>query len=386
MQTTGHKLARNRSGRWEVRFSECQPDGTWRSRTVSTGTRDRGEALEFQKKLTGSLGVLLMEARARGASGAPTVGSVVEAYVKARPAQRYNLAAVMRDEGGLLGLEVRLLDREDLERYRVARVRARISGGTIRRELGALEAALRWASRDRGSGVRREDIPYIEKPPVSQPRDLFLREVEEQEFYAAAMGLSIGRARLAPLTVFVALALDTGARAEAIMELTWDRVDLAAGTIDYRVPGRVVTRKRRTVVKVSRRLAPVLERAWRERRSPGAIGASGASVSGGGPVVDWGCAGAKGALRRAWSRAFGGGSTGVPAGEWGWCWDWVTPHVLRHTWATLAARAGASLWEIGAVLGDDPVTVARNYAHHCSGFGGGTVDRRWGMVESVEGR
>jgi integrase len=42
----------------------------------------------------------------------------------------------------------------------------------------------------------------------------------------------------------------------------------------------------------------------------------------------------------------------------------MTPHTLRHTWATLAARAGVDLYAIAGVLGDTLSTVEKNYLHH----------------------
>jgi integrase len=39
----------------------------------------------------------------------------------------------------------------------------------------------------------------------------------------------------------------------------------------------------------------------------------------------------------------------------------VTPHVLRHTWATRAAQAGVPMREIADWLGDTIQTVERHY-------------------------
>ena len=50
--------------------------------------------------------------------------------------------------------------------------------------------------------------------------------------------------------------------------------------------------------------------------------------------------------------------------ETGWTGGRITPHTLRHSWATQAARAGVSMWEIAGVLGDTIATVSRVYAHH----------------------
>lgn len=43
--------------------------------------------------------------------------------------------------------------------------------------------------------------------------------------------------------------------------------------------------------------------------------------------------------------------------------DWVTPHVLRHTFASLAAQAGVSLFKIGAWMGHSTTEVTEIYAH-----------------------
>jgi integrase len=42
----------------------------------------------------------------------------------------------------------------------------------------------------------------------------------------------------------------------------------------------------------------------------------------------------------------------------------ISPHALRHTWATLASRAGIPLFQVAGVLGDSLPTVMRVYAHH----------------------
>src|SRR5262249_59089260 len=43
--------------------------------------------------------------------------------------------------------------------------------------------------------------------------------------------------------------------------------------------------------------------------------------------------------------------------------EWVTPHVLRHTWASLAAINGVPLFEIAKVLGDSLAMVEKVYVH-----------------------
>jgi integrase len=55
---------------------------------------------------------------------------------------------------------------------------------------------------------------------------------------------------------------------------------------------------------------------------------------------------------------------------------WVTPHVLRHTWASLAAMNGVSLWDIAQVLGDTIATVEANYLHLTPGHLRGAINHK----------
>lgn len=43
--------------------------------------------------------------------------------------------------------------------------------------------------------------------------------------------------------------------------------------------------------------------------------------------------------------------------------SWVTPHIMRHTFASLLASAGVSLYKIAKWLGDTERTAAKHYAH-----------------------
>lgn len=203
------------------------------------------------------------------------------------------------------------------------RKRRGCTDSTVRRELGALVAVLNWAAKTRS--IPRESVPHIDLPPPGQARDLFMDEIDAWGFHDAAVakGPRIG--------AFVSLALNTGARKEAILRLSWDRVDLVAGTVDYREPGRAVSKKRRVAVPINPTLAKVLWELPREGRL--VVGA--------------------GSLRHTYESFADGLGMG-----------WVTPHVLRHTAATLMLRAGVSVWDVAGVLGDTVETVTRVYGHH----------------------
>jgi integrase len=110
----------------------------------------------------------------------------------------------------------------------------------------------------------------------------------------------------------------------AILDLTWDRVDLEHGTIDYSPAGRDKTNKRRTVVGITPRLRERLLEAQRGALTDHVI------EYGGKPVAS-----VKKAIASAARRAK------VPC----------SPHVFRHTAAVWMAMADVPLERIAQVLG-----------------------------------
>jgi integrase len=259
-----------------------------------------------------------------------TLADLVAAYVRARPGQHWNLVAVSRSLGDVAHVRT-----SDVERYKFARELDGISPATVRRELGALRSCLAWGVKS--GRYPAGAVPFFDLPPPSQPRDMFLDEDQEREFLALAMDHSRDRVLLSRVTRFVWVALNTGARKSAIEGLTWDRVSLRDRTIDFREPGKVVSRKRRVLVPINDRLFPVLERANHEKTTLF--------------VVD------PGSINKAYRR------TWLPTTPY----PWATPHILRHTYITLMARAGVDLSEIAELVGDDAATVLKHYRHHSKG-------------------
>jgi integrase len=207
---------------------------------------------------------------------------------------------------------------------------------TVRRDLGVLISAIKWCStvKDEKTGKVRlplDQVPAIPLPGPAPRRERWLTLEEENRLLAAVPAPPEGE-RLSRIHRFVTLAVEDGARSEAIRELTWFQVDFRAGTIDYRKPGGAHN-KRRSKVLMTARSRAMLERAFRERTSeyvldhPGLISET---------------------FRNTCARA------GLPG---------VTPHVLRHTWATRAAQNGVPMREIADQLADTVATIERNYYH-----------------------
>lgn len=191
--------------------------------------------------------------------------------------------------------------------------------GTIAKELSTLRAALRW--HDKATPAR------IEMPPETPPRERHLTREERDALVAAADTFHV--------RLFIELAVATAARKQAILDLTWSRVDFERGTI--RLATGESRRKGRATVPINDRLRAVLEEARTVATTPW--------------VIEWG--GKKvGSIKRGF--AFACRKAGL---------DDVTPHVLRHTAAVWMVEAGVPLDEVAQYLGhSDPRITYRVYA------------------------
>ena len=201
-----------------------------------------------------------------------------------------------------------------------------VRDGTIWLELSRLRAALRWAEKKNLIAK----APFVWKPSAPKPRDKRLTRQEAARFLAACD---------APhLRLFVTLALTTAARSEAILGLTWDRVDRESRRIDFRDPEKAETTKGRSVVPMNDTAAAALSLAHAKASTPYLIEWQGERIRN-----------IKMGLRKAGERC---GLT------------WVSAHVFRHTAASWMAEADIPLFKIAKYLGHrDTKMVERVYAH-----------------------
>ena len=240
---------------------------------------------------------------------------------------------------------------EDYEEKRLEGAIGRPSGAsTVRKELAALIACLNWHAapeRGRKALLTKKDVPTIRLPDEADPRDRWLTLTEVKAVLSAAAG----EGRMSRGERFLWLALETAARKQAILDLTWDRVDFETRMIHYAVPGRKQTKKRRPSVPISDALLPTLKRMQAERISNvvldhgGEIWATIQSI-----VV-------KAGLAPKLPRP-----TGTRIKSTG-----ISPHTFRHTAATHMARRGVPLYTIAGVLGNTLAMVERVYAKHQPG-------------------
>ena len=251
------------------------------------------------------------------------------------------------------------LDQGEIDRYVAQRRRHGAAPATIRIEISYLLAALKFCASSRGGKIiNKTDIETIELPRNSPPRDRWLTMEEVQKLLDAAAELRRKDGRLTRAERFLWLALFTAAREEALLQLTWDRVDFATNTIHLNVPGRRLTKKRRADVTIATQLRTILERAYRERKTHLVLDNE-RSVYGLLQTV----ATKAGVERPSKGRSLKSKSTGI------------SPHVFRHTAATHMARNDVPMWKIAHVLGNSLQITERVYAKWQPGNPEETVDR-----------
>lgn len=214
------------------------------------------------------------------------------------------------------------ITREDCRAYHLARKREGRSNSTIRTELEFLRACLRWHFG--------KDAPPIWLPPASKPRERYLTRDEANRL--------LEHIETPHVRLFVILALTTGARMSALLDLTWDRVDMQRGAADLNPAGREITNKRRVIVTLNERAMAAL----REAR-PAALTDYVIEYAGG-PVRS---------VKKAISAAVRRSGIAFSA------------HVLRHTAGVWAAEAGRPMSEIAQFLGHTTTAVTeRVYARY----------------------
>ncbi|TAK82106.1 MAG: site-specific integrase, partial [Aquabacterium sp.] len=147
---------------------------------------------------------------------------------------------------------------------------------------------------------------------------------------------------------FVILAYHTAARAGAILDLTWDRVDLEHRRIDYRRPGRAATNKRRATVPLNPVVLGELALARRAEVQEARASDDAVPIH----VIEY-----RGKPVKSITKGFADACRRAGIED-------CSPHTLRHTAATHMVMAGVPLAQIARMLGDSEAMVERVYGKH----------------------
>lgn len=301
------------NGRFVVTWTE---DGTRR--------RYRLDALTAKEAESEALDRIRKETLPKGAE---TVADLWAGYVRhldGRPAAitlGYTGKAVLPHFGAYRPEQVSVALCRD---YSAKRAKLGRSKGAVWTELGHLRSCLMWAQK---VGLI-DRAPYIERPQKPAPKDRWLTHAEIDRALAADAEPHIKLAALLMLT--------TAGRVSAILQLTWDRVDMQRGQINLRVD-QEGPRKGRAIVPINNTLRAAL------------VQAKDAALSD--YVVEW-AGGPVKSIRKGLDRLVK--NAGLPG---------VSAHVFRHTAAVHMAAGGIPMNQIAQYLGHSSTAVTeRTYA------------------------
>lgn len=334
--------------RWYVHWTEGRV-----GKRESLGTKDEAEAAtRFGEWLTD-----------RATSTPEIVGAhltladVWDAYYKrhvlVKVAGQYNADLAWKLLGCFFGaLPAAALTQDAVDEY----VRQRTTGKlgrvvkphTVAKELSYVIAAVRFCADDRRKIIGRECVRKWSLPEPGAARDRWLRQEEIDALYAAGERLRRDK-RMSRGERFIRLALETAGRKQALLDLTWDRVDFETNTIRLDVPGRRATKKRRATVPISKTLRPVLEQMHKERindfvlDNQGAVWATVQNI-----VIEAGLVGEREKTPRGQKPKRTG----------------ISPHVFRHTAATMMVRRRVPIYLVAKILGNSVKMVTDVYGHH----------------------
>lgn len=198
----------------------------------------------------------------------------------------------------------------------------------IRRELEELTSTLILAKKNR----RIEEVPQIEKPARTFPREIYMSPEQGQHYLKVA---KTSNKVSYHVRIFVLIACATGRRMGAILDLHKDRVYQKSNILDFNNPDIQESNKRRGTCKISPK---VMKEVWKACK----LSISGYPVERRGKkIAD---------IRRG--LAVLAKEAGMP---------WVTAHVIKHSVISWLAMAGKQQDEIADFTDTDQATVKRIY-------------------------
>jgi integrase len=362
-----YELDRDRENDSGIYYVYYREGGRQKRKTMRT--KDRAEAEKARARF-----VLSHDVKAAAVEGIEhTVGSLWPIYVKERLSKgrsgdnyQYRWEAFMAVYFGHLTVTqatkksvIREYVRKRTEGELVsAKTGKAVKESSVRAELVMLRSCLNFCAEfendDEETLIEKSAIKNFELPAKGKPRQRALDWDEIDRLYAAARARRRGK-KLSRLEIFLYLAIGTAGREEAIYDLTWSRVDLINRSINLDDGERLDGDKGRAAVYIGDDLLVVLLQAKREsdQSVPESkrlvmINKSSVWASMQRAVYDAGLAPADYELPKR---------GGMPKKTG------ISPHVLRHTAATLMVIGGVPLAHVAEFLGNTLAVVEGVYSH-----------------------
>lgn len=308
---------------WTPHYYLRYKDSNGCNRKISTKARSEAEALRFQAEFDA-------EQEAAPTEEQQTISKLMDAYLADRKGNviaydslKYASVPIKEHFGHAQPRQV--TDLQVKQFIKKMEKLGRSNGNTIK-QLVTLRSALSFAVRKDWI----EKAPYIQLPPRPTPKDRWLTKEEANKLLDGCKSFHV--------KLFILLALKTGARKSAILQLTWDRVSFERGIIMYPLPGRNHDKKRRAIVPISDSLHEILLDAQELGKTKWVIEFRDK------PLLD----------------IKNGFKTALQASEIDHC----TIHDLRRTCATWLVQAGIPTSQVARMLGDTEKMIETTYGHH----------------------
>lgn len=290
-------------------------DGGTKRRSLKT--RDKDQAIRLIEDFK----------RAGQSTDRHSVADIMDAYLadkKEKPSHERMVWAWERMKDHFGALRPDQITREKCRAYVAMRRRRGRGDNTIRKELTTLRSALRWHDKNTPA--------IVEMPSMPTPREVFITREQFQKLHDAAKAPHI--------RLFLMLAWFTAGRKEALLSLTWDRINFKTGVVDL---GAGVGNKGRAKPPMS----PSLKKALQEAKK--------AAVTD--YVVEWAGDRVK-SIRKGFDKAAQAAKLGN-----------ITPHDLRRSAARRMIEAGVSMAEVSQFLGHSSTAVTEKvYGRFSPGY------------------
>lgn len=233
------------------------------------------------------------------------------------------------------GMVVNDVTAADVRSYIQQRQVDGIANATINRELALFSSAINYANREwewnlpnpvKGRKLKEPEgrVRWITK---EQAEDLIVAAEEEY--------------RSPYLADLIRVALNTGCRAEELMGLEWQRVNLRANLIDLEAHHTKAGKRRSVPLNSTARQAMIARLRFRSQHCP---------------ASPWVFARKTGKRVQSVKKAFGTACEKAGLVDFRF-------HDLRHTCAAWLVSSGAPLAEVRDLLGHSSVTMTEKYAH-----------------------
>lgn len=207
-----------------------------------------------------------------------------------------------------------------------------LSDASIRKDLEILRAAL---NHDHAEG-RCPATFYVWMPQKPEARERWLTRKEAADLLRAAKKQKYSAWYL---RWFILLSLYSGQRRDAVLKLTWDRVDLERGTINWQYGKKTNKRRPRQ---------PMSDALWSFMRYLQSYG-NHYVLHRNGEVL--------GRVNKGLGVAYSEAKIKD-----------ASPHTLKHTAITWMLQSGADMWAVAGFTGTSLKTIESTYGHHAPGY------------------